>query len=51
MIRTEKVCGTCKWHKHEQLNDWSCDNHDGEYFGDYTEYSDSCPDYEERGTE
>lgn len=46
-MRDEEVCGTCKYHKKEG-EDWYCDNHDGEYFSDYTEYNDRCPDYEER---
>lgn len=46
-----KCCGTCFFHKLEnaKLDEWSCDNHDGEYFGDYTEYNDKCPDWRDKG--
>lgn len=48
MSKTEKICGTCKYHKPESFGDFSCDNSDGEYFGDYTGYNDRCPDWEKR---
>ena len=56
-----KVCGTCKYHKHiyatvrqhhydkVSVHDgWMCVNEDCEYCGCYTEYSDSCDDWEEK---
>ena len=47
----EKVCGTCKWHRKdvESFNpSWYCNNPDGDYYSDYTEYNDECSDWEER---
>lgn len=43
----EQNCGTCLYHKKDNdEGDWVCDNHDGEYFQDFTGYDDSCPDWE-----
>lgn len=45
----EKCCGTCKYHHHEDIgNGWKCVNDRSEYFADWTEYSDSCDEWEER---
>lgn len=45
-----KNCGTCKWHEHENIDDgWVCVNEDSIYYSDWTEYNDSCIDWE--GTE
>ena len=43
-------CGNCKYHKHESVDDgWICTNPESDYVADWTEYSDYCSDYEERG--
>ena len=52
-MKTEReqneVCGTCKYHCHANLdNDWVCENEDSEYYADWTEYNDSCEDWEGR---
>lgn len=48
MREHNEICGTCKYHQPESIGDFVCDNPDGKYFGDYTEYGDHCPDWEER---
>lgn len=45
----QEICGTCKWHEHENISDgWVCVNSDSEYCADYTEYNDTCEEWEER---
>lgn len=45
----DKCCGTCKYHYHKNIGDgWECVNDRSEYFADWTEYSDSCDEWEER---
>ena len=46
----EKICGTCGWHKRSDAwpDDWVCVNGDSEYCADWTSYTDSCSDWEER---
>lgn len=45
----EHVCGTCRHHKNNtKSGDWWCTEFDSEYFTDYTDYSDSCEEWEER---
>jgi len=39
----EKVCGTCCWHKHENICDgWICVCDKSDYCADYTDYDYSC---------
>lgn len=46
------ICGECKWHiRYEHDKYWSCDNIDSDYFTDYTEYTDTCECFEQRGIE
>ena len=43
------ICGKCQFHKYclsEQA--WVCTCKESENYSDWTEYSDSCPDGEER---
>lgn len=45
----DKCCGTCKYHYHKNIGDgWECVNDRSEYFADWTEYSDSCDEWEGR---
>lgn len=56
----KEVCGTCKYHKHIyaqvrshvngiRIDDgWVCINEDSENAGCYTDYDDSCDEWEER---
>lgn len=43
------ICGECKWH--EKSLDWFCCCEDSEYFTEYTDYTDSCECFEQRGVE
>lgn len=44
-----EICGTCKYHKHESVDDgWVCVNPESEYCTDWTEYDDWCIDWEWR---
>ena len=44
----ENYCGTCK---HSVLdgesNEWVCNNDESERYGEYTEYADSCEEWED----
>ena len=43
----EKCCGTCKYHKHEVIDDgWICTNAESDYCTFLTEYGDYCEDWE-----
>lgn len=45
----EQCCGTCKYHHHEHIDDgWVCVNDRSDYVACWTEYKDSCEEYEER---
>lgn len=47
--RVQRHCGTCKYHQHEDVDDgWVCVNNDSVNFTEWTEYNDSCEDWEER---
>lgn len=44
-----EICGTCRYHRHEDVDDgWVCVNPDSEYCTDWTEYEDSCEEWEGR---
>lgn len=44
-----EVCGTCRWSRYDrELNDFYCQNRDGENYGAGTAYDDSCSDWEEK---
>ena len=39
----------CKWHKFENISDgFVCVNSDSDYCADWTEYGDSCEEWEKR---
>ena len=44
----KQVCGTCYWHKRDG-GDWVCTNGNSDNCADWTEYSDSCDEWEGRG--
>lgn len=45
----EKCCGTCKYHHYEDIDDGGvCVNDQSKYCADWTEYSDSCEEWEGR---
>ena len=48
-MNTRKICGTCKYHRKEQIDDgWVCINDASYNYTDWTGYSDSCEDWVER---
>lgn len=43
----EQCCGTCKWHWYENVDEgFVCTNIDSEYCADWTDYADSCGDWD-----
>lgn len=43
----KKVCGTCKYHQFESVDEgYVCVNDESEYLSDWTEYNDSCSEWE-----
>lgn len=45
----DKCCGTCKYHLFEKVSfGFVCVNGDSEYCADWTDYNDSCEEWEER---
>ena len=43
----KECCGTCKWHKLENVDEgWVCVNADSDNVADWTEYEDSCMEWE-----
>jgi len=46
----EQICGTCNYHEKdiERNEDWLCVCGPSDYCGDYTQYRDSCEEWEER---
>ena len=42
----EHICGTCKWHHKDQFGDWHCVNSDSEWCTEWTEYTDTCEEWE-----
>lgn len=43
----ERICGKCIYHRYDD-GEWVCNNPDSECYGCYTEYRDSCNDFETR---
>lgn len=50
---TEEICGTCKYHRHiytmhdgRSDHGWVCVNDQSENAGCYTDYGDSCDEWE-----
>lgn len=58
---SEHICGECRYHKGEYITNafngrrecrgFKCDNEDSEYFTEYTDYTDTCEEWSERGIE
>lgn len=45
----KQICGTCRYHYHEDIDDgWVCVNPDSDYRADWTEYEDTCDEWERR---
>ena len=46
----EEHCGNCGYCVLEgESNEWVCNNEESDRYGEYTEYADSCEEWEERG--
>lgn len=42
-----ECCGNCKYHQYEDISQgWVCCNQDSEYVADWTDYTDSCEEWE-----
>lgn len=47
-----KECGNCKHHYHEDIDDgWVCVNPRSRFCTDWTEYEDTCEEWEEEGAD
>ena len=45
-------CGECKYHIYGYVGiygDYSCNNGESDYYGDFTDYTDTCEYFEQRG--
>ena len=48
MAISDKTCGTCYWHTHEDIDDgWICTNSESEYCCDWTDRDSGCGKWEE----
>lgn len=48
----KKVCGTCKYHQFESVDDgYVCVNDESEFSSDWTEFNHTCDSWEERDGE
>ena len=44
---SKQICGTCRWHKHEDISDgWVCVNDQSDHCADWTDYNDACDKWE-----
>lgn len=48
MENEKECCGNCEYHKVIRQDTFCCNNHESDYYGDYTNYEDSCPFWNER---
>lgn len=43
----KQICGTCRWHKHEDISDgWVCVNDQSDHRADWTGHDDTCDEWE-----
>lgn len=43
----KRICGTCRWHKHEDISDgWVCVNDQSDHRADWTGHDDTCDEWE-----
>ena len=47
VIMEERICGYCAYHSKDD-RDWMCVNERSDNYGDYTGFTDRCPDLEGR---
>lgn len=47
----ERICGTCKHNKYDTESDgsYACNNERSDNYAMWTEYDDTCDDWEEKG--
>ena len=43
-----RICATCKWHHIDEIGDWYCVNAYSNYCTEWTDYDDTCPEWEEK---
>ena len=49
LLIDNEVCGTCRFHFYDkEEQEWVCDCLDSEHFTDFTEYGDTCEEWEDR---
>lgn len=46
----EDCCGTCGSHLYAGGDNYTCQCRASPYYGEFTEYDDTCDEYHERGT-
>ena len=45
----EEICGNCRWHIYEEISQgFVCCNDDSDYCADWTEYEDTCEEWEDK---
>ena len=47
----DMICGTCKYHQKDMLDEYACANDKSDFFADLTPYKHTCEEYEERQKE
>lgn len=49
-MKTDHCCGNCKWHYPDGTwpDDWICTNQASDHCADWTEYEDTCEEWEAR---
>lgn len=43
-----RKCGTCYYHKVDNMGEWYCGNQRSDHYCEYTDYNDDCIDWHER---
>ena len=49
MANNDEICGKCLHHRKE-CEEWICKNPESECYGCYTEYNDTCDEFEARSS-
>lgn len=43
----KRICGTCRWHSHEDISDgWVCVNDQSDHRADWMGHDDTCDEWE-----
>ena len=49
---SREICGECKYHTYEPIDrGWVCTNDESDYCTEWTDYTDTCEKFEQRGYE